>query len=217
MTRTLRTRLILSQVLPLVIVVPLLFFAFSYLIETRFLVPRLAQELLTNARLLAEIVRVDYITTGDQRSLQLYLLELQPDPHVRLVYLNPNGEVLFTNDPAFLEFSGEKVTTAGLKRAQSGEAVVLTRRSAPIGGKYSIDVLLPVKDQQYKIHWDTMADLYRNIAIPSLPGDALAGSLCNSGQYRDWWFDRFSSRNPDWQTGSKGDKCDPQPSPQRTQ
>lgn len=145
MTRTLRARLIFSQILPLVIVVPVLFFAFSYLIETRFLVPRLAQELLTNARLLAEIVRVDYSTTGDQRSLQLYLLELQPNPQVRLVYLKPDGEVIFSNDPAFIDYTGKKITTNGLQQAQGGDPIVLTRRTAPLGGKYSIEVLLPVK------------------------------------------------------------------------
>ncbi len=158
MTKSLRARLVLSQILPLIIVVPVLFFAFSYLIETRFLVPRLATELLTNARLLAEIARVDYITTGDQRSLQLYLLELQPDPQVRLVYMKPDGEVVYSNDPAYREYIGLRITTTGLQAAQAGEPVLLTRRSALLSGKYSIDVLLPIQvssNQTIGILWLT--------------------------------------------------------------
>ena len=61
MLRSLRSRLVLSHILPLVVVVPLMSLALAYLLETRFLLPKLAQDLLNDARLLTEIARTDYL------------------------------------------------------------------------------------------------------------------------------------------------------------
>ena len=55
MFRTLQSRLVLSHILPLVIVIPLMYVSLSYLFETRLLLPRLAQNLVGDARLLTEI------------------------------------------------------------------------------------------------------------------------------------------------------------------
>ena len=54
MFRSLRARLVLSHILPLLLIVPLMYASLVYLLETRFLIPRLAQELLDNARLLTQ-------------------------------------------------------------------------------------------------------------------------------------------------------------------
>lgn len=144
MFRSLRSRLVLSHILPLVIVVPLMYVVLSFFFESRVLIPRLAQDLLSDARLLTEIARWDYLTFGDQRSLQLYLLRLQPNPQVRLVYLSPQGAVIYSNDPDYLNREGERIDIPGLERAQRGEDVLLTNASFLPGREYSISVLLPV-------------------------------------------------------------------------
>ena len=158
MFRSLRQRLLLSHILPLVIVVPLMYLALSYMLETRFLFPRLAQDLLNSARLLGEVARVDYLTTGDQRSLQLYLLQLQPSPQVRMVYLRPDGSVIFSNDPDFLDLAGTQNDAPGLGRAQQGGEGLLTSHSFLRGSEYSINAVIPVKigsDQIIGIIWLT--------------------------------------------------------------
>jgi signal transduction histidine kinase len=135
-----------------------MYLALSYLFESRYLVPRLAQDLLGNARLLTEIARWDYLTSGDQRSLQYYLLQLQPNPQVRLVYLQPDGSVLYSNDPEYLADAGQKVNIPGLAQAQRGEDVLLTSYSFLPGRDYSISVLLPVTvpgNQNVGILWMT--------------------------------------------------------------
>ncbi len=192
MFRSLRERLILSHILPLVMVVPLLYIALSYLFETRLLLPRLAQDLLSDARLLTEVARLDYLTYGDQRSLQLYLLQLQPNPQVRLVYLEPDGTIAYSNDPDFLAQAGQKIHLPGLERAQSGEDVLLTSNSLLPTKPYSISVLSPVTvrgSQPIGILWMTyfetsLTDLFRQmrwisilVAVGGLLGGALLGSL----------------------------------------
>jgi len=145
MFRTLRSRLVLSHILPLVIVIPLMYLLLSYLFETRLLLPRLAQDLVSDARLLTEIARWDYLTSGEQRSLQYYLLNLEPNPQVRLVYLSPDGAVQYSNDPDYLAQMGKIADVAGLERAQRGEEVLLTSYSFLPGRDDSISVLMPVQ------------------------------------------------------------------------
>ena len=192
MFRSLRERLILSHVLPLVIVVPLLYIALSYVFETRLLLPRLAQDLLSDARILNEVARLDYLTYGDQRSLQLYLLQLQPNPQVRLVYLEPDGTIAYSNDPDFLAQAGKKIDIPGLEQAQSGEDVLLASNSLLPNKPYSISVLSPVSVRGNKpigILWMTyfetsLTDLFQQmrwisilVAVGGLLGGTLLGSL----------------------------------------
>jgi signal transduction histidine kinase len=192
MFRTLRDRLVLSHILPLIIVVPLMYLALSYLLETRFLIPRLAQDLFNDARLLTEIARLDYLTYGDQRSLQLYLLQLQPNPQVRLVYLKPDGSVVYSNDPNYLKQAGTKINIPNLDQAQQGEDVLQTNYSLLAGDQYTISVLLPVtvrNNQVIGILWMTyyeasLTNLFKQmrllsilVTIASLILGALLGSF----------------------------------------
>ena len=65
MFRSLRNRLILSHILPLIVVSLLTGTALIYVLETRFLLPRLADNLVGDARLLAEISRSEYELWGN--------------------------------------------------------------------------------------------------------------------------------------------------------
>jgi len=176
MFRTLRSRLVLSHILPLVIVIPLMYILLSYLFETRLLLPRLAQDLVSDARFLTEIARWDYLTSGEQRSLQYYLLNLKPNPQVRLVYLSPNGVVQYSNDPDYLAQLGEPVNVAGLERAQRGEEVLLTSHSFLPGRDDSIGVLMPVQvsnNRTVGIIWMTyyersLTNLFKEMRLLSL-------------------------------------------------
>lgn len=191
MIRSLRGRLVLSHIIPLVIVVPLMFLVFSFLIESRFVLPRLAQDLYNDARFLTEVARYDYLTYGDQRSLQLYLLQLQPNPQVRLVYLRPDGSVVYSNDPDFLQRIGEKIDSADLERAKAGQDVILTNYSLLPGDPYSISVMMPVKgrnEQLIGILWMTyyeasLTNLFNQMRVVFVLvtlGSLLIGALLGS-------------------------------------
>ena len=191
MFRSLRGRLVLSHIIPLVIVVPLMYLVFSYLIESKFILPRLAQDLYNDARILTEIARNDYLTYGDQRSLQLYLFQLQPNPQVRLVFLRPDGRVLYSNDPEFMGRIGEKIESSDLELAKKGEDVLVTNYSIFPGDPYSISVMMPVEtrnEQVVGILWMTyyessLSNLFsqmRLIFVLVTVGSLLIGALLGS-------------------------------------
>ena len=58
MFRSLRSRLVLSHILPFVLIIPLVGIAMAYLLETRLLLPLVYTGLEKDARLVAEISRV---------------------------------------------------------------------------------------------------------------------------------------------------------------
>jgi hypothetical protein len=55
--RTLRSRLILSHILPLLLVIPIVGFALVYILETQVLVTTLSEELAEDAALTADLAR----------------------------------------------------------------------------------------------------------------------------------------------------------------
>jgi signal transduction histidine kinase len=191
MLRSLRSRLVLSHILPLLVVVPLMSLALAYLLETRFLLPKLAEDLLNDARLLSAITRSDYITYGDQANIRLVLLRLDLNPQVRLVYLQPDGTLVYSNDPDFLARAGQQIDVPGLARAQAGEEVVSTNYSLLTGSQYSIHVLVPVIISSTKpvgILWMTYYEAsltrlfqqIRALTILAVIGGLLVGALLGS-------------------------------------
>ena len=144
MFRSLRAWLILSHILPLLIVVPLMYVTLTYLVETRFLLPRLAEALRSDARYLVEMARLEYLAYGVTGDFKSILLNVELSPNIRMVYLQPDGTILYSNDPDILSRIGEKVDVPGLAQASAGEQVVLTRYSFLLGGRETVQVLLPV-------------------------------------------------------------------------
>jgi signal transduction histidine kinase len=79
------------------------------------------------------------------RDIQYYLVRLNLNPAIRVVYLSPEGAILYSNDPDYLAHIGQKLELPGLAQAGSGEEVVLTDYSFLLpGSKYNIQVLLPM-------------------------------------------------------------------------
>jgi signal transduction histidine kinase len=144
MIRSLRSRLILSHILPLVVVVPLMYAALSYLLETRFLVPKLAQDLASDARLLNQVASAQYLLSGDLNSIRFLLLTLDINPQVRLHLLQPDGKLIYSNDPDYLSRLGQRLQVPRLEKLRAGQEVIETSDSFLPGGSYSIQVLTPI-------------------------------------------------------------------------
>jgi two-component system sensor histidine kinase BaeS len=162
-----------------------------YLLETRFLIPRLAQELLDNARLLTQVTRAQALTPEGIKEVQVILVNLQLDPALRLVYLDPSGSILYSNDPDYLAQTGQKLDIPGLTRAASGEEVTLTTYSLLPGSKYSIQVLLPLinnNNQTVGILWLTYYEAslnrlfqqMRSLSILVMLASLLVGTILGS-------------------------------------
>ena len=76
--RSIRTRLLISHSLPLLIIILLTGFALDYVVETRILLPGFADELTAEARLLAELTALQPDIWDEAQKAQSYLIQLEP-------------------------------------------------------------------------------------------------------------------------------------------
>ena len=90
--RSLRTRLLISHSLPLLVIIFLTGFALDYVVETRILLPGFADELTSEAKLLAELAALQPDIWGESQEAQTYLAQLKPilTPNVSLFDLHGN-------------------------------------------------------------------------------------------------------------------------------
>ena len=108
--KTLRGRLILSQVIPWLLMAPLIGITIFYLLKTQESLTQLSAELTQQALTVARVARArpEIFSDLSQADLfvEVYFNEMGGDPEIRLSILQPNGELLETNlaeDPAQLE------------------------------------------------------------------------------------------------------------------
>jgi two-component system sensor histidine kinase BaeS len=191
MLRSLRNRLILSHVLPLLFIIPLMGVALIYVLEGQIVIPRLAQDLAGDAKLLAEISREEYNLWGNPILFETMLNRVQLDPAERVMFLTPKGELLYSSEPEDNIYIGTTLPIAGLDLAQKGEEVVLTNYSGWQLHNVVLDSLEPVinSSQQvigvvrltYRVSsvYETITRM-RNLVIGVLVVGMIAGILIGS-------------------------------------
>lgn len=146
MLRTLRNRLVLSHVLPLMIVIPLVGVALLYALETDFIVPALAREVEQDAQLLARMVRHHGEAWHDPQVAQSLLGDRVPSPDKRVMLLTPEGRILASNDIRDAQRIDDPLA-AGEWAPAARERPLRLQRLDPILGAEVIDVFYPVWDQ----------------------------------------------------------------------
>ena len=141
---SLRFRLVLSHILPMIVIVPLVGAALVYFLETRVLLPELASKLVGDARLLNEISRTDYELWGTPFFFESMLSRVQLEPDIRVMFLTADGRLLFSSDRVDALRLGAPLNTPGLTQAGQGQETILTNYSALRLNNVLIDVLSPV-------------------------------------------------------------------------
>jgi signal transduction histidine kinase len=150
MFRTLRSRLVLSHALPLLVIIPIIGVALTNLIETRVLLPSLSKALMTNAVLLANVA-------GDEGELwinadyaEYYLTHLRHDISARVQVLTPGGQLFASSDIADSQILGMIFDFAGVAQARAGQVASYTyyNKSSP---SEVIDVFVPVLNQNQQL------------------------------------------------------------------
>ena len=129
MFRTLRFRLIVSHVFPFLVLLPLLGFALVYVLERQILLPRLAEDLTTEARLLAQISRVQFNRWGSPLYYEFVLTSANPNPDVHVMFLSPQGQILYSSQPEEQNLLGNWLQIDGLDKASNGQTVATSQYS----------------------------------------------------------------------------------------
>jgi len=143
MLNTLRRRFILSHVLPLLIIVPLMGIALTYVLEAQVLLPNLTRELMQEARLTAEIMGNSAGIWRDAAQAQDFISRQKPYLSERMMLLDPDGHLLASSDAADVERLGQRIDFPGLDSVLNGETSTETFYSQQMGAEIA-DAAVPV-------------------------------------------------------------------------
>ena len=151
MIRSLRNRLIISHILPILVIIPVAGLALFYVLESQFLLPSVADNLAQDARYLAELSRAEYQLFGNPVIVSNMLNRVRIDPAIRVMFLNEDGELLFSSDPNETPSLGQVLQTDGVIQAQHGEEVIKTNYSIFRLNNVLVDVFSPVLTPQEEV------------------------------------------------------------------
>ena len=121
MIHSLRNRLIVSHILPVLVIIPLAAVALFFVLESQFLLPSVAENLSQEARYLAELSRAEFQLFGNPVIVSNMLNRVRIDPSIRVMFLDENGRLLFSSDRMDSGQLGQILETEGLSDAQEGE------------------------------------------------------------------------------------------------
>jgi two-component system, OmpR family, sensor histidine kinase BaeS len=142
MLGTLRRRLILSHIVPLLVVIPLVGITLIYTIETQVLLPSLSQELRGQAALVEEMTRDQPGVWTDRSQAAAFVDRVRSRVSARVMLLDANGLILASSDPADAPRIGQLATDPDLRLALNGQTAIHTEQSRATNAEIA-DVLLP--------------------------------------------------------------------------
>ncbi|MEN8172449.1 MAG: HAMP domain-containing sensor histidine kinase [Chloroflexota bacterium] len=140
--RSLRTRLVISHSLPLLIVILLTGFALDYVVETRILLPGFADELSNEAKLLAELTALQPTIWDDSQDAQAYLTRLESILAPNVSIFDLDGNFLASTDPSLNYTNLPDIT---LEDILLEDALIQTTYSRHLEASV-LDVFVPVLD-----------------------------------------------------------------------
>ena len=144
MFRTLRQRLIGSQILPLLLTLPLMGVLLIYSLEGQILIPQLAKNLVSNARLLAEISSAEFELWGDPILFESLISRVQLDSDIQVMFLDGQGRLLYSSNSNDLPFRGNVMPLPGIAPTRAGKETALTNYSILNLSNVKVDVYEPV-------------------------------------------------------------------------
>ena len=151
MLKTLRNRLILSHILPVLFITPLMGIALIYALETRILLPNLTRALTGEAMLFAEVTREQADIWNNPSNAQNLLQNVSPSLRTRVMLISTDKRMLASSDPLDDGREGQIINVPGLDLALKGEEQTRTNSYSQTLGGEVIDVLAPVIDDNNQV------------------------------------------------------------------
>ena len=148
---TLRVRLVLSHVLPLLVVVLLVGITLDYVLETRILLTNLAGELTGEATLVATLASDNPQVWNDPAQAQPFLDHLSPSLAASAMLVDAGGRLMASTDPTDAGRLGQTVDEIpSIAPVLAGEVQVNTAYSWQAQTNV-VDVLVPVWGPDHKV------------------------------------------------------------------
>ncbi len=148
--RSLKSRLILSHILPLLIVVPLVGLALLYLLETQVVLANLAEQMQQQAALTAELARAQPDIWVDADKARVFVTRFSTYQQSQVMLLDPQGNLLASSNPADLERTHYPLDLPDLSAASPGESTPPIKLTQNIY-THVTEVWVPVVDTNQEI------------------------------------------------------------------
>ncbi len=139
MFRSLRTRLIVSHILPALLIIPLMGAAMVYVLETRLLLPTVYGNLAKEAKLMAAITRNEPVFWRSREAAQALVDGAGPYLNGRFSIVTPDGHTLASSDASQASGTSPLVELPDLTNVRQGQVVEL--RNGPLA-----EAIAPVYD-----------------------------------------------------------------------
>lgn len=141
--RSLRSRLILSHILPLLVVVPLVGVALLYIVDTQVSLSNLANELQQQAALTAQIAAQEPDVWRDANQARIFVSRYSTFHQAKMTLIDAQGNLIASNDPNDADHLGQPLNVPNLSDALAGDSS--TQTSFIINTQTEvIEVLMPV-------------------------------------------------------------------------
>ncbi len=145
MRNTLRRRLIISHILPLLIVIPMMGIALIYMLDVQVAIPNRTREMAGQAALVMEIAQDTPAVWTDVALAQDFVARVDHDLDSSLTLLDQAGRLLASSDPAHSNQLGQTLNDPIVSRALSGETIARTGYFTPALQTEIVDVWQPVR------------------------------------------------------------------------
>lgn len=140
MFKTLRTQLLASILIPVLVIVPVVAWLLIYLLQTQVILASIANEFIRQAVLVADLSATTVEIWQDPAEAQAFVARLSPRLSAKLMLLDPTGHLIVSSDPNDAQLIGKAYEMPDLQN--------LLSRETPVEVKYKNsqidDVIVPV-------------------------------------------------------------------------
>jgi two-component system, OmpR family, sensor histidine kinase BaeS len=140
---SLRSRLVLSHLIPVLLVTPLVAAGLLYVVQTQLLIASVKSELTSQARLLAQLAFNDNSILVDPSRAEIFLNSISPYLTSQVMILTPEGFIVASSDVAGSEPLDTIITMDEYRQVQNGKILVHTARDEGSAEEFT-DVFVPV-------------------------------------------------------------------------
>jgi two-component system sensor histidine kinase BaeS len=167
MLKSLRSRLILSHILP-TLLIPIMGIILIYVLGAKFIEPTLSSDLEGIAQIMAGIVGQDaQIWNGTSSAQAMLNSVVQQNRSVRLMLIRPDGSLLASSDSQDEARLGSMLDVPDLEQVRAGQTITRTNFSTTYQGEV-VDVFVPVYNQQQLLGILRLSYLYSPVAAELL-------------------------------------------------
>lgn len=189
--KTLRSRLIFSHILPLVVVIPLIAVTLIYLLETQILLSSLSAQITERALLVARAINPQPELLANPEDAESLLLSLNTGVQSGIFLLSPDGQVIAASalDPATLPFDLEQLATSpetfdqvqiyyGFNQQNVAVLTPVTDLNQNLIGVVAVsESISGVASQFSRLRWLVLGVLALELLIAAIVGYSLARRL----------------------------------------